>query len=134
MRIKNLVLPVLIFCASAVYAQDTAKNKPTFQYVEKMPTAGYDYGQFIGNNLHYPEAARKNNIEGRVVVRFVVHEDGSIGDVSVLRGIGGGCDEEAKRVVSMFPNWQPGKQGGKPVSVYYTLPIMFKLTSDKQKK
>jgi protein TonB len=134
MHIKNLLLPIMILCASTIYAQDTAKPEKIFMYVEQMPTSGYDYGKFIADNLHYPEAARKKNIEGRVTVKFIVHRDGSIGDVTVVRGIGGGCDEEAKRVVSMFPKWKPAMQSGKPVSVYFNLPIMFRLTDDGQKK
>jgi len=134
MRIKNLLLPFMMLCASVVYAQDTSKPEKIFTYVEQMPTSGYDYAGFIAKNLHYPDAARKNNLEGRVTVRFIVHEDGSIGDVKVLRGIGGGCDEEAARVVSSFPKWHPARQGGKPVSVYYTLPISFQLTTEDQKK
>jgi protein TonB len=61
------------------------------------------------------------------VVKFVVNEDGHISEVQVVRGIGGGCDEEAKRVVQAMPAWKPGKQNGKAVKVYFTLPIQFKL-------
>ncbi len=60
-------------------------------------------------------------------MEFVVEKDGSISDVKVLRGIGGGCDEEAVRVVKSMPKWKPGKQRGQPVRVYYTLPIDFKI-------
>jgi protein TonB len=92
-----------------------------------MPSADYDWQAYLGRNLRYPEAAREINIEGKVMVRFVVNEDGSISDVEVLRGIGGGCDEEAKRVVAGMPKWKPGKQEGKAVKVYFMLPISFKL-------
>jgi protein TonB len=98
-----------------------------FSYVEQMPVSGYDMSAYLSKNLHYPDAARESNIEGRVLVKFVVNEDGAVSDVQVQRGIGGGCDEEAKRVVAAMPNWKPGKQNGKPVKVYFTLPIMFKL-------
>lgn len=66
-------------------------------------------------------------LPGTVYVQFVVEKDGSISDVKVLRGIGGGCDEEAVRVVKSMPKWKPGKQRGQPVRVYYTLPIDFKI-------
>jgi len=98
-----------------------------FNYVEQMPTTPYDMAAYLAKNTHYPDAARDNNIEGRVIVRFVVNEDGAVSDVQVQRGIGGGCDEEAKRVVMAMPKWKPGKQNGKAVRVYFTLPIVFKL-------
>jgi len=66
-------------------------------------------------------------IEGRVFVQFVVDKDGSITNVEVLKGIGGGCDEEAVRVVKNAPKWNPGKQRGRPVRVKMVLPITFKL-------
>ena len=71
--------------------------------------------------------ARENGISGTVFVMFVVNEDGAISDVQVRRGIGGGCDEEALRVVKKMPKWNAGKQRGKPVKVSFTLPIKFKL-------
>ena len=79
------------------------------------------------NNIKYPEVARTSGITGTVYVQFVVEKDGSISDVKVVRGIGGGCDEEAVRVVKSMPRWKPGKQRGQPVRVYFTLPIEFKL-------
>jgi len=92
-----------------------------------MPTTDYDIHAYLGKNTHYPDAAKEANIDGRVIVKFVVNEDGNVSDVQIVRGIGGGCDEEAKRVVQSMPKWKPGKQNGKPVKVYFTLPIVFKL-------
>ena len=92
-----------------------------------MPAAPYDINEFLSKNLRYPDQARESNIQGRVIVKFVVNEDGSISDVSVVKGIGAGCDEEAKRVVASLPKWKPGKQNGNPVRVYFTLPINYKL-------
>ncbi|MEZ5083006.1 MAG: energy transducer TonB [Bacteroidales bacterium] len=71
--------------------------------------------------------ARESGIQGRVFVTFVVERDGNITDVKILRGIGGGCDEEALRVIKNMPKWTPGKQRGKPVRVQFNMPIMFKL-------
>ncbi|MCU0320328.1 MAG: energy transducer TonB [Flavobacteriales bacterium] len=87
---------------------------------------------YIGKNLKYPERAQEEGIEGVVYVTFVVEADGKISGVSVLRGIGGGCNEEAVRVVSGMPNWTPGMQAGKPVWVKYNLPIRYKLAGDKK--
>ena len=108
--------------------------KPTiFTYVEQMPD--FPGGQtelmkFLQKNLRYPPAARENGIEGRVVLQFVVDESGNISDIQVLRDIGGGCAEEATRVVKMMPPWKPGKQNGNPVKVYFKLPVTFKLGTE----
>ncbi len=101
-----------------------------FKIVERMPV--YPGGEqelfkFLGQNIKYPAMARDAGISGRVFVTFVVEKDGSITGVRILRGIGGGCDEEAVRVVSMMPDWTPGVQKGKPVRVQFNLPIFFNL-------
>ena len=83
--------------------------------------------QFLSNNIKYPAVARESAIEGTVYVGFVVGKDGAIRDVAIKRGIGGGCNEEALRVVKLMPNWAPGKQQGRAVSVSYTIPIKFHL-------
>ena len=90
-----------------------------------------DLSQYLSSMLNYPSLAIKNKIEGKVYLRFVVTETGKVSEVEVVKGIGGGCDEEAVRVISKMPNWKPGRQAGKPVSVYFTLPIVFKLADDK---
>lgn len=83
--------------------------------------------EYVKKNLKYPMMARESDIQGRVFVGFVVEKDGSISNVQVIRGIGGGCDEEAVRVVQSMPKFKPGKQRGNPVRVQYTLPVVFKL-------
>jgi len=96
--------------------------------VEVMPTfPGGDQAMFkyFGTQAKYPEEAAENGIKGAVYVAFVVERDGRISDVKVLRGIGGGCDEEAVRVVRSMPNWIPGTQNGKVVRVRYNLPFRF---------
>ena len=82
---------------------------------------------YIGNNLKYPIAAKTAGLEGLVVVKFVVAENGSIQDAAIKKGIGGGCDEEALRVVQQMPNWTPGVKDGKPVATELTLPFQFAL-------
>jgi len=69
--------------------------------------------------------ARENNIHGTVVVLFVIREDGSVTDVKIKQGIGGGCDQEAIRIVENMKNWKPGRQGDKPVPTLVALPITF---------
>jgi protein TonB len=83
---------------------------------------------FLAKNIEYPEQAKKEKITGRVFVSFVVEKNGEVSNVKILRGIGGGCDEEALRVVSKMPKWKPGKDDyGNSVRVQYNLPIKFAL-------
>ena len=83
--------------------------------------------RFLSDNMKYPKVARESGIQGRVVVQFVVGSDGSIGNAKVIRSINPYLDKEALRVVSVMPRWKPGMQKGKPVSVQYTMPLMFRL-------
>ena len=87
---------------------------------------------YIVKNLKYPELAKEKGIQGRVFVQFVIEKDGSISNVKILRGIGGGCDEAAVEMVKNMPKWKPGKQRGKPVRFQFTLPIKFELPKDKE--
>jgi periplasmic protein TonB len=101
-----------------------------FLIVEEPPTfPGGDAAlyKWLGENLKYPEEAKELGIQGRVFVSFVVEPDGSASNVVVKRGIGGGCDEEAIRIVKAMPKWSPGKQRGQPVRVQFNLPIKFTL-------
>lgn len=96
-----------------------------FVVVENMPEL---IGGLAGlqQNVRYPEMARKAGIEGRVIIQFIVNENGKVEDPRVVRGIGGGCDEEALRAVQKA-EFQPGRQRGQPVRVQYSLPIVFRL-------
>ena len=85
--------------------------------------------QYLAKNLKYPASARQMNISGRVYLQFIVEKDGSITNIEVVKGIGGGCDEEAARVLAGAPAWHPGKQRGVPVKVRLTIPIHFNLSS-----
>ncbi len=89
--------------------------------------------KYVGKNMDYPNQARRAGIEGRVFVQFVVNTDGSILDVRTLKGIGGGCDEEAERVIRNAPSWTPGTLNGKPVKVRMILPLTFKLSEPVNK-
>jgi periplasmic protein TonB len=83
--------------------------------------------QFISDNIRYPQLAKETNVQGTVYVSFVVDTRGQIIKVKLLRGIGGGCDEEAIRVISMMPDWIAGKQNGRAANVRFNMPIVFKL-------
>ncbi len=103
-----------------------------FTAVEQMPQFPGGEGEllkYISTHIKYPTMAAENNIQGRVVVKFVVQKDGKVGEVVVLRGTDPDLDKEAVRVVKTLPNFIPGKMNGQAVSVWYTLPINFKLQS-----
>lgn len=136
---KVLLVLILWFCSFIAWGQE----EQVFQVVEEMPYWGtcanvqrkdrsgcsnkriYD---FIDKKLQYPSEALKNQIEGTVVVNFIVdHKDGSLDNIRLLRDIGGGCGEEAMRVVKLMPNFIPGKQRGESINVSFNLPVKFEL-------
>lgn len=101
-----------------------------FVVVEEMPMfPGGDVNllKFLGENTNYPQAAKEANIQGRVIVRFCVTAKGGVSQASILKGVSPELDKEALRVVSTLPTFEPGKQGGKPVPVWYMVPITFTL-------
>ena len=113
--------------------EPSAQDNKVYQSVEVMPE--YPGGvvemmKFLQMNINYPPLAAANKIGGRVVVQFIVDKTGQVGDVKVVRSVNEEIDAEAVRVVKSMPNFTPGQQDGKPVSVWYTLPISFKLQED----
>ncbi|MBV6647800.1 MAG: energy transducer TonB [Cyclobacteriaceae bacterium] len=117
------------FIVEAPTMEDENVDQP-FIIVQDMPSypggieAFYDY---VGRNMKYPKMARRHGIQGTVTLQFVIDVDGSITDIQVLKGIGGGCDEEAIRVLFKAKKFSPGKQRGMAVKVRQTLPIFFRL-------
>jgi TonB family protein len=110
--------------------QVPVKEKEIFSHVEVPPAfSGGEKAlmEWLSENIHYPKEAVEKKIQGRVIIRFVVDETGAVTQPEIIRSLDPAMDAEALRVVSSMPNWIPGKQGGKPVSVYYVLPILFKL-------
>ena len=106
------------------------KEEEIFVAVEQQ--AEFPGGQaalmkWLGNNIRYPESAQANGVQGRVIVKFVVEKDGSIGATTIVKGVDKDLDKEALRVVKKMPKWQPGKNNGSPVRSYFTLPVTFKL-------
>ena len=118
------------YFAPAEIEEEEIVEAEIFKVVEVMPEfpgGAAKMMEYIQKNMKYPMMARESDIQGRVFVNFVVEPDGSISNVAVLRGIGGGCDEEAVRVVQSMPKWNPGKQRGTAVRCAFTVPIIFKL-------
>jgi protein TonB len=110
--------------------QEAEPEEVPFVVVEEMPMfpgGDAELLKYIGENTVYPEVAKENNIQGRVIVRFCVTAKGGVSQVSVLKGVDPELDKEAIRVVNTLPPFKPGKQGGKPVPVWYMVPITFTL-------
>ena len=107
--------------------------KKVYNSVEQMPEfpgGAAALMRYLQENIKYPPEAAKNNIEGRVIVQFVIDETGQVGEVKVVRPVSEELDAEAVRVVKALPKFEPGRQDGEAVSVWYTLPVMFKVQGD----
>ena len=114
-----------------VEEEEVEEEAIPFQLVEDKPSfQGGDANQFskwVNSRLVYPEIAKENGVQGRVLLQFTVEKDGSVTKVRVLRGVDPSLDKEAVRVVSMSPKWKPGKQRDRAVPVTYTFPVIFQL-------
>ena len=126
---KNLpVGPVIIPEEDPELIPDKAEDPPII--IEEMPVfPGGEKAllQYIYDNINYPAEASENNIEGRVVLKFVVGDDGAISRIEILKTVHPVLDQEAVRVLSMMPRWKPGRQNGEPAAVWYTIPVNFQL-------
>lgn len=135
---KKLLFLSAFLCTLSfgAFAQEEVKvEEEVFVVVEEQAEfpGGLDsMYAYIHKNLKYPELAKEKGIEGRVFVSFIIEKDGSISNVKILRGIGGGCEEAAVEMIKNMPKWKPGKQGGKPVRFQFVLPIKFELPKDKE--
>lgn len=118
---KSLMMTSTSSNGGPVADKETTETDPEF------PGGMWELYKFMAENIHYPEQAKNDGVQGRVFVRFVIDADGTVKEAEVLRGIGSGCDEEALRVVNAMPKWKPGTVDGKPVRTQYNLPITFKL-------
>jgi protein TonB len=152
---RKFILSILLLANNFLFAQtqnkketmqapsvavEEAPQDETFVFVEQMPE--FPGGQkalmqYLSSNIKYPEECRKMGVEGKVFVKFIVDKTGSIINTQILRGVADGklLEKEALRVIQAMPKWTPGKQSGKVVDVYFTLPISFKLSniSEEQK-
>ncbi|MFI3239936.1 MAG: energy transducer TonB [Bacteroidales bacterium] len=113
-----------------IVEEKTPEPEKVFTFVEQMPQfpgGDAELMKFLGQNVRYPAMAIENNIQGRVIVQFVVTRSGKVGEVKVARGVDRDLDKEAVRVVKSLPDFIPGKMNGQAVNVWYTLPVNFKL-------
>ena len=108
---------------------DTVRDAKVVEHMPEYPEGEQAMLQFIVKNIQYPDLERETDIQGRVVIGFIINEDGSLSDIKVRKSVSPGLDAEAIRVVKLFPKFKPGTQQGKPVRVQSTLPIMFRLAT-----
>jgi|GEM_PF-1190267 len=122
---------LLIFLATLSFGQE---KKSTFQrkynpkpdiQIAPLPVFPGDISEYIKENIHYPQKAYENKIDGRVIVNYVIQADGYVSKIKVKEGIGYGCDEEAVRVLENMPRWTPGQQKGKNINYSNTLKVYF---------
>ena len=129
---KAFYIFVVFALAGNCFGQDTTKHE-TYTVVERAPEfpgGPAEAMKFIKKNIIYPTYEKKNNITGRVDVKFVIEEDGSLSNPVITNSSGNeNLDKEALRVVSIMPKWKPGIQSDKPVRVYFNLPVMFRTNS-----
>jgi protein TonB len=138
MKLKTLIVSVVFLLVTGVPGH--GQTDSIFSYAESMPAfvGGQDsMYAFISRNIHYPLHARENGIEGVVIAQFMVDTFGNIAEIKILRGIGGGCDEEVIRLLELMNEqhkWIPGMYEGAPVPVSFTLPITFRLEGKVKKR
>lgn len=134
--IEENIFPKLEESDRVTPPQDVKKDKERVVYtvaevMPEFPGGMAAMMKFLGDSINYPIEAKEKKIQGRVVITFVVREDGVVVDPEIVRGVEDSLDKEALRVVSAMPKWVPGKQDGKAVNVKYTLPITFRIPEEQ---
>lgn len=138
-----VIIPFLLLIACLSQAQENKISSPVihesteefvFRLVDEMPVYEGDINVFLAEHIRYPKEAIEKGIEGRVFIEFIIEKDGSVSHAKILRDVGGGCGEEAMRVVQLLKFKKAGMQNGKPVRMYYSLPVTFKLMDKEEKK
>lgn len=127
---------VILITSKQEEQRQTIDGVQAFVVVEQMPQfpGGEDeMRKYIKENIKYPEEAKRNKVSGTVIANFIIDKEGKIRNARIMRGIDKSLNDEALRVINQMPNWLPGKQGGKPVPVTYTIPVKFTLNASSQK-
>lgn len=135
----NKLFLAILFCFvfDAAVAQTKASEPQIFKVVEEMPEfpgGEQALGRYLSESIHYPDTAALLGKEAKVRVKFIIDEYGAVDSVSTKEKFGYGFNEEAERVVRNMPRWKPGKNDGKPVRVYFIIPINFVLSKDNSNK
>lgn len=123
------ILPILPIGTVGPKGGEGDNENFTIGDIEKMPEFKGDLYEYLGNELKYPSTALANNVEGKVMISFVINKNGEISDIELVRKIGFGCDEEAVRVIKNMPKWTAGEQNKRKVNVKMVLPIVFEVTN-----
>lgn len=140
MKFLNMFLLSLflgILPASELYSQDNRNKQQRIDTTKLFDTPLEFPGgmnaliKYLSDNITYPPEARENNITGTVIAEFVVEVDGSLSNIRIIQGIGGGCDEEVIKAIKNMPRWKSGKINKKPVRVLYTLPLTFQQANNQ---
>lgn len=130
------VLALLLSAHTAMHAQSNqnternASDEKIFDVVEQPPS--FPGGQaalmsYLSKSVKYPQEAMEDNVQGRVIVGFIVEKDGSVSNAKIIRGVDSALDKEAIRIVMSMPKWTPGRQNGRNVRTKYNVPVNFKL-------
>ncbi|HET8572461.1 MAG TPA: energy transducer TonB [Edaphocola sp.] len=117
--------------ATKVSRQDTTEATKIFRFVDQQPNpkgGQQAFQEYLEKHVQYPKMAIENNIQGRVIIQFIVTEEGKLSDFVILKDIGGGCGEAVRKVLEEYPyTWTPGKTNGKPVKSYFVVPFTFSM-------
>lgn len=128
---EGLAITVKDYVAESSYVEEEIEEEVPFAIVEHKPKFQggdqNDFTKWVFSNIVYPEIAKENGVQGRVILQFTVDKDGSVKNVKVLRGVDSSLDKEAVRVVSSSPKWEPGRQRDKPAKVTFVFPVIFQL-------
>lgn len=128
---EGLAITVKDYVAESTYVEEEIEEEVPFAIVEHKPKFQggdqNDFTKWVFKNIVYPEIAKENGVQGRVILQFTVDKDGSVKNVKVLRGVDSSLDKEAVRVVSSSPKWEPGRQRDKPAKVTFVFPVIFQL-------
>jgi len=130
--LRALLFSLALFSSTYSYAHsiDEVADTTTNQQLgtqASFPGGMAEFNKFIRQNLHYPEIAMENLIEGKVVVKFTVEVDGSISNIAIVEDIGAGCGKEVVRIVNLMPNWVPSRLNGENIPAEVVMPIMFSM-------
>lgn len=130
-RHQTVAVQVKVEPVPVIEEKPKPKDEPekVFEAVEQQAQFKGNVNKWLSSHINYPQAAQENNVQGKVVVRFIVEKDGSVSGVTILKSVDRDLDREAIRVVKSMPKWQPGKNNGVPVRSYFTLPINFRLAN-----
>lgn len=133
MKIYCIIIALLLCFNNSGKCQNKEEALIFIERMAEYPGGQMALNKYLKENTFYPLSALKDSIEGRVTIRFAIDTTGQISDIKLMRGLQPACDSMALSIVRLMPKWIPAKQNGKPVKMYFTLPIIFKIPEDKDR-